>query len=147
MLTTLLGTRIYYQIPTVDDISTYQGLQPYVYNSGPDWINTFRPLNVIKILKTHGVKVVNPKTSAVIDYETLNNVTKVYLLQMQLTVDTLAAENHLAKAAFDKLYLQYALPGVQALYDAGYDTPAKVADFWMECHQSVGELTQQLKLE
>jgi len=152
MLSTLLGTRVYYQIPIIDDVGTHKELQPYIFNSGSGWVHTFRPLSVIKILKSHGVKIVNPNTSAVIDYESLNGVTKVFLLQMQLTVDgfTLngfAPENNLAKAAFDKLYQQYALPGVQALYDAGYDTPTKVADFWMECYQSVGELAQKLKLE
>lgn len=147
MFTTLLGTAVYYQIPIIDDVSTYRDLMPYIFDSGSSWVRTLRPLSVMKILKSHGVTIVNPNTSAVIDYESLDDVTKVFLLQMQLTVDTLAAENNLAKAAFDKLYLQYALPGVQALYDAGFDTPAKVADFWIKCHQSVGELVQQLKLE
>lgn len=147
MLTTLLGTRVYFKIPDVDNTAVYLELAPLISDSGPDWVQTFRPLSVIRTLEKHGIVVVNPEVNTPIDYDSLGSASKVFFLQMQLTVDGLAAENRLAKACFDNLYLQFGLPGVQVLYDSGHDLLNKVADLWMECHQSVGELAQKLNLK
>lgn len=58
-----------------------------------------------------------------------------------------AQSNRDAFKAYSKLHSQYGLPGVEALYDAGYQTSAAVWGFYRKCLESVPEMVRQLKLK
>ena len=49
--------------------------------------------------------------------------------------------------AYEEMHRFYGLDGVQALYDAGYNTPEKLWDFWQKCNEYVPEMAHRLGLD
>ena len=53
-----------------------------------------------------------------------------------------------ATRAFDAMYRQYGLPGIEKLNEAGYDNPEKLWDFFSEeCYQQANEMNRKLNLK
>ncbi len=75
----------------------------------------------------------------------MSNVNKLAALEVTMTM-VAGRVSPGAKVAFDAFYLQYGFPGIQAAYDAGYNNPGDLWDFYIQCGKSVSMMAEALNL-
>jgi hypothetical protein len=79
--------------------------------------------------------------------ESVIGVLRLASLEIQMTYMEGGTRHPGGKTAFDAMYRMYGLPGVEALANAGHDTPEKLWIFYNDvCFRYVDEMARKVGL-